>query len=81
VTYSRPYLDSNKAGGVLVLEGTWHPVVLAIVWAGAAAAIVLKLVWVAAPSCLTRQNRSRVPCAGAAAFHRVGEWARCRSAG
>jgi hemolysin III len=38
---------------LLVLEGTWRPVVLTIVWAGAAAAIVLKLVWVAAPKSLT----------------------------
>ena len=38
---------------LLVLEGSWRPVVLTIVWAGAAAAIVLKLVWVAAPKWLT----------------------------
>jgi hemolysin III len=38
---------------LLVLEGTWRPVVLTIVWAGAAAAILLKLVWVAAPKSLT----------------------------
>jgi hemolysin III len=38
---------------LLVLEGTWRPVVLTIVWAGAAAAIVLKFVWVAAPKWLT----------------------------
>ena len=38
---------------LLVLEGAWRPVVLAIVWAGAAAAIVLKFVWVAAPKWLT----------------------------
>jgi hemolysin III len=38
---------------LLVLEGGWRPVVLAIVWGGAAAAIVLKFVWVAAPKWLT----------------------------
>jgi hemolysin III len=38
---------------LLVLEGSWRPVVLTIVWAGAAAAIVLKFVWVAAPKWLT----------------------------
>jgi hemolysin III len=38
---------------LLVLGGAWRPVVLTIVWAGAAAAIVLKFVWVAAPKWLT----------------------------
>jgi hemolysin III len=38
---------------LLVLDGAWRPVVLTIVWAGAAAAIVLKFVWVAAPKWLT----------------------------
>lgn len=37
---------------VLVLRGDWRLVVLTIVWAGAAAAIVLKFVWVAAPKWL-----------------------------
>ena len=37
---------------LLVLRGAWRPVVLTIVWAGAAAAIVLKFVWVAAPKWL-----------------------------
>jgi hemolysin III len=37
---------------ILILQGAWRPVVLAIVWAGAAAAIVLKFVWVAAPKWL-----------------------------
>jgi hemolysin III len=34
---------------LLALSGNWRVVVLSIVWAGAAAAIVLKFVWVAAP--------------------------------
>jgi hemolysin III len=34
---------------LLVLRGAWRPVVLTIVWTGAAAAILLKFVWVAAP--------------------------------
>jgi hemolysin III len=38
--------------GLLVLTGTWRIVVLAIVWGGAAAAIVLKFVWVDAPKWL-----------------------------
>lgn len=37
---------------LLVLEGAWRPAVLTIVWAGAAVAIVLKFVWVAAPKWL-----------------------------
>ena len=37
---------------LLVLRGAWRPVVLAVVWAGAAAAIVLKFVWVQAPKWL-----------------------------
>jgi hemolysin III len=34
---------------LLALTGNWRVVVLSIVWAGTAAAIVLKFVWVAAP--------------------------------
>jgi len=38
--------------GLLVLDGTWRYVVLATVYAGAAAAVVLKFVWVDAPKWL-----------------------------
>jgi hemolysin III len=38
--------------GLLVLTGTWRIVVLAVVWGGAAAAIVLKFAWVDAPKWL-----------------------------
>jgi hemolysin III len=37
---------------LLVLTGIWRYVVFAVVWAGAAAAILLKFVWVAAPKWL-----------------------------
>ena len=37
---------------LLVLQGAWRPAILATVWTGAAAAIVLKFVWVAAPKWL-----------------------------
>jgi hemolysin III len=37
---------------LLALDGNWRPVVLATVWTGAAAAIVLKFAWVAAPKWL-----------------------------
>ena len=37
---------------LLVLGGAWRPVVLTVIWAGAAAAIVFKFVWVGAPKWL-----------------------------
>src|SRR5437016_5863909 len=37
---------------LLVLRRAWRPAILATVWTGAAAAIVLKFVWVAAPKWL-----------------------------
>lgn len=37
---------------LLVLTGAWRPTILAIVWSGAAAAIVLKFAWVQAPKWL-----------------------------
>jgi len=37
---------------LLVLHGAWRPAILAIVWTGSAAAIVLKFVWVRAPKWL-----------------------------
>jgi hemolysin III len=39
--------------GLLVLHGSWRIVVLAIVWAGAAFAILTKLAWVSAPKWLS----------------------------
>jgi hemolysin III len=39
--------------GLLALHGGWRAAVLAIVWSGAAAAIVLKLFWVGAPKWLS----------------------------
>jgi hemolysin III len=41
------------AVGLLVLDGTWRTVVLGIVWAGAAAGIALKFVWVNGPKWLS----------------------------
>lgn len=38
--------------GLLVLHGSWRIVVLAVVWSGAAAAVVLKFAWVDAPKWL-----------------------------
>jgi hemolysin III len=39
--------------GLLVLRGNWRVVVLAIVWTGAAAAVLLKFLWVDAPKWLS----------------------------
>jgi hemolysin III len=39
--------------GLLVLHGAWQTTVLAIVWSGAALAILTKLTWVAAPRWLS----------------------------
>ncbi len=38
--------------GLLILHGSWRVAVLAVVWSGAAVAILLKTVWVAAPKWL-----------------------------
>jgi hemolysin III len=39
--------------GLLVLHGAWQTVVLAIVWAGAALAILIKLFWIGSPKWLS----------------------------
>jgi hemolysin III len=39
--------------GLLVLRGNWRVVVLGIVWSGAAAAVLLKFLWVEAPKWLS----------------------------
>ena len=39
--------------GLLVLTGAWRVTILAIVWGGAAAAILLKLFWLGAPKWLS----------------------------
>jgi hemolysin III len=39
--------------GLLVLRGHWRPVVLGIVWSGAFAAVLLKFVWLDAPTWLS----------------------------
>src|SRR5947208_9487179 len=49
---------------LLVLRGAWRPVVLTVVWTGAAAAIILRLVWVTAPEVARRGDRDRAWLAG-----------------
>jgi len=39
--------------GLLVLQGTWQTAVLAVVWAGAATAIFIRLFWLSAPKWLS----------------------------
>ena len=39
--------------GLLVLHGTWQTAVLAVVWAGAATAIFIRLFWLSAPKWLS----------------------------
>ena len=57
--------------GLLVVHGTLRKVVLIVVWAGAAAAIVLKFVWVRAPKWLSAVTGLAVGWAGVAAMPQV----------
>ena len=45
--------DSVSSFGLLVLHGAWRVTILAIVWSGAALAILVKLFWVGAPKWLS----------------------------
>ena len=53
---------------LLALSGAWRVAVLAVVWGGAAGAIVLKVAWVDAPKILAAVTALLVGWAGAAAF-------------
>ena len=57
--------------GLLVLEGAWRWSVLSVVWAGAAAAIVLKLAWVDAPPWVAAGIGLAIGWAGIAAFPKI----------
>jgi hemolysin III len=57
--------------GLLVVRGILQPVILAVVWSGAAAAIVLKFVWVGAPKWLSAVTGILVGWAGVAAMPQV----------
>jgi hemolysin III len=57
--------------GLLVLTGAWRVTVLAIVWAGTAAAIVLKFFWVAAPKRLAAAIGIALGWAGVAALPQI----------
>jgi hemolysin III len=61
--------------GLLTLRGTMREVVLAIVWSGAAAAIVMKFVWVNAPKWLSAVTGVALGWAGVAAMPQVARYA------
>src|SRR5712691_4631253 len=61
--------------GLLTLRGTMRDVVLAVVWSGAAAAIVLKFVWVTAPKWLSAVIGIALGWVGVAAMPQVARYA------
>jgi hemolysin III len=61
--------------GLLTLRGTMREVVLAVVWIGAAAAILMKFVWVGAPKWLSAVTGVALGWAGVAAMPQVARHA------
>jgi hemolysin III len=61
--------------GLLTLRGTMREVVLAVVWSGAAAAILMKFVWVGAPKWLSAVTGVALGWAGVAAMPQVARYA------
>jgi hemolysin III len=57
--------------GLLVLEGAWRWTILAIVWAGALAAILLKVCWLDAPKWLAAAIAVGLGWVGAIAFPQI----------
>jgi hemolysin III len=57
--------------GLLVLSGAWRITILAIVWGGAAAAILLKLFWVTAPKSLSASIALALGWTGVAAMPEI----------
>jgi hemolysin III len=57
--------------GLLVLQGAWQISILAIVWSGALAAILLKFVWVAAPRWLAAAIGLALGWIGVAIFPQI----------
>jgi hemolysin III len=57
--------------GLLVLGGAWRITILAIVWSGAAAAILLKLFWVRAPKWLSASFALALGWTGVAAMPEI----------
>ncbi|HEY8706051.1 MAG TPA: hemolysin III family protein [Gaiellaceae bacterium] len=61
--------------GLLTLRGTMREVVLAVVWIGAAAAILMKFIWVGAPKWLSAVTGVALGWAGVAAMPQVARHA------
>jgi hemolysin III len=61
--------------GLLTLRGTMRDVVLGVVWSGAAAAIILKFVWVTAPKWLSAVIGISLGWVGVAAMPQVAHYA------
>jgi hemolysin III len=61
--------------GLLAVRGTMRDVVLAVVWTGAAAAILLKFAWVGAPKWLSAVLGVALGWAGVAAMPQVAQHA------
>lgn len=61
--------------GLLTLRGTMREVVLAVVWIGAAAAILMKFMWVSAPKWLSAVTGIALGWAGIAAMPQVARHA------
>lgn len=61
--------------GLLTLRGTMREVVLSVVWIGAAAAILMKFVWVGAPKWLSAVTGVALGWAGVAAMPQVARHA------
>jgi Predicted membrane protein, hemolysin III homolog len=59
--------------GLLVLDGAWQVTMLAIVWSGAAVAILVKLFWVGAPKWLSASLALALGWASIAAMPEITE--------
>jgi hemolysin III len=59
--------------GLLVLSGAWRITILAIVWSGAAAAILLKLFWIDAPKWLSASIALALGWTGVAAMPEIAQ--------
>ena len=61
--------------GLLTLRGTMRDVVLGVVWSGAAAAVLLRFVWIGAPKWLSAVFAIALGWAGVAAMPQIARYA------
>jgi hemolysin III len=59
--------------GLLVLDGAWQVTILAIVWSGAAVAILIKMFWIGAPKWLSASLALALGWASVAAMPEIAE--------